>query len=307
MKTLRRFLSDYLQVRRALGYKLARAGNLLADFVVFVEQADSPVITTELALAWATQSVRGSPWWSGRRLGMVRSFAKYVQALDPRTQIPMLDLFPSKRPRRTPYIYSDADVRRLMDLAEAQLEPFKGTTYRTLLGLLASTGIRIGEAIALNQADLDVAQGVLLIRHAKFGKSRWVPLHPSTLTALVEYSHRRDRTFPRPLSPAFFVSLTGTRLHYPNVQVVFYRLVGTAGLAHRNLRRPRIHDLRHAFAVHTLLDWYRTGVDAEARLPWLSTYLGHVSPVHTYWYLTVTPELATLAHRRLEHFLETRS
>jgi integrase len=116
-----------------------------------------------------------------------------------------------------------------------------------------------------------------------------------------------EDTFPRPLSQAFFVSLTGTRLHYPNVQVVFYRLVGTAGLAHRNLRRPRIHDLRHAFAVHTLLDWYRTGVDAEARLPWLSTYLGHVSLVYTYWYLTVTPELATLAHRRLEHFLETRS
>jgi integrase/recombinase XerD len=306
MKSLRHLLGKYLQIRRALGYKLERQGRLLPEFVAFVQQARSPFITTELALAWATQSTGGTPWWSAARLGMVRGFAEYVRALDPRTEIPPADLLPNKRPRRAPYLYSDADVRRLMDAAQSSLARFKGPTCRSLLGLLASTGMRVGEAIALDQVDFDTAQGVLLIRHAKFGKSRQVPLHSSTCAALTEYACLRDRTFRRPRSQSFFVSRVGTRLHYKNVHAVFLRLVRTAGLADRRPRRPRIHDLRHSFAVQTLLDWYRAGVDVEARIPWLSTYLGHVNPANTYWYLTATPELVTLAHRRLEHFLEDR-
>jgi integrase len=304
MSDLRAVLDEYLQVRRALGYKLERAGRLLPDFVTFVHQARAPFITTALALAWATQSSRGAPWWAAERLGVVRGFAAYVRALDPRTEIPPVTLLPSKRPRGTPYLYSDADVRALMDAAHVSLAPFRAATYHTLLGLLATTGLRVGEALALDRADWDAADGVLRIRRAKFGKTRQVPLHPSTCAALTTYSRLRDHTVRRPRSPSFFVSSVGTRLHYRNVHFVFLRLVRTAGLTDRAPRRPRLHDLRHSFATHTLLDWYHAGVDVEARLPWLATYLGHVSPSSTYWYLTATPELLTVAHRRLEHFLE---
>ena len=304
MTGLRPLLRQYLQIRRALGYKLERAGRLLPDFVTFVSRARASFITTELAVAWATQPPRGAPWWAGERLSVVRGFARYVQALDPRTEIPSVTLLPSKRPRGTPYLYSDADVRAVMDAAQLALAPFMGVTYRTLLGLLSTTGLRVGEALALDQADCDFADGVLRIRHAKFGKLRQVPLHPSTGAALTAYACLRDRRFRRPRSPSFFVSGAGTRLHYTNVHVTFLRLLRTAGLTDRLPRRPRLHDLRHSFAMHTLLDWYHTGVDVEARLPWLSTYLGHVGPASTYWYLTATPELVTVAHRRLERFLE---
>jgi integrase len=234
----------------------------------------------------------------------VRGFATYVRALDPRTEVPPVTLLPSKRPRGTPYLYSDADVQALMNAAHAALGLFKGATYHTLLGLLATTGLRVGEALALDQADWDSADGVLRLRHAKFGKTRQVPLHASTSAALTAYSRLRDRTFRPPRSPSFFVSRAGTRLHYKNVHLAFLRLVRTAGLSDRRPRRPRLHDLRHSFATHTLLDWYHAGVDVEARLPWLSTYLGHVGPASTYWYLTATPELVTIAHRRLARFLE---
>lgn len=305
MTRLRHRLGQYLQVRRALGYKLERAGRLLPDFVTFVHQARAPFITSALALAWATQSPRGTPWWAACRLGLVRGFATYVRALDPRTEIPPATLLPTaKWPRGAPYLYSDADVRALMAAAPAALAPFKSATYGTLLGVLASTGMRVGEVIALDTGDFDAAAGVLHIRHAKFGKSRQVPLHPSTCAALTHYGRLRDRTFRRPRSPSFFVSRAGTRLHYKNVHTAFLRLVRTVGLADQRPRRPRLHDLRHSFVVHTLLDWYRAGVDVEARLPWLSTYLGHVGPATTYWYLTATPELVTLAHRRLERLLE---
>ena len=307
MTRLRHRLGQYLQVRRALGYKLERAGRLLPDFVTFVHQARAPFITSALALAWATQSPRGTPWWAACRLGLVRGFATYVRALDPRTEIPPATLLPTKWPRAAPYLYSDADVRALMEAAPAALARFKGGTYCALLGVLASTGMRVGEVIALDTGDFDAAAGVLRIRHAKFGKSRQVPLHPSTCAALTQYGRLRDRTFHRPRSPSFFVSRAGTRLHYKNVHAAFLRLVRTVGLADRRPRRPRLHDLRHSFVVHTLLDWYRAGVDVEARLPWLSTYLGHVGPATTYWYLTATPELVTLAHRRLERLLEDRS
>lgn len=307
MTGLGELLGQYLDVRRALGYKLERAGRLLPGFVAFVHQAGAPFITTDLALAWATHSPRGAPSWAAARLGVVRGFAEYVHAVDSRTEIPPATLLPHRHPRGTPYLYSDADVRRLMDAASASLAPFKGATYRTLLGVLASTGLRVGEALALDDSDGDLTTGVLRLRHAKFGKTRQVPLHPSTGAALTAYRRLRDRTFRHPRSPSFFVSRAGTRLHYKNVHVAFLRLVRAAGLADQRPRRPRLHDLRHSFTVHTLLDWYRAGIDAEAKLPWLSTYLGHVSPSSTYWYLTATPELVTVAHHRLERFLEDGS
>lgn len=308
MTDLRALLHEYLAVRRAVGYKLARPGRLLPDFIAFLERADAPCITTELALAWATrspQAPRGAPWWPAARLSAVRGFAAYVRARDPRTELPPRTLLPSKPPRRTPYLYTPADVQALM-AATHTLSPFKGATYETLLGLLASTGVRVGEALGLDQADWNAGAGTLRIRHAKFGKTRLVPLHPTTGAALTAYGRRRHRTFPRPRSHSLFVSRAGTRLHYKNVHFAFLALLRTAGLADRQ-PRPRLHDLRHSFATHTLLDWYRAGLDVDARLPWLATYLGHVSPSSTYWYLTATPALVTLAHQRLARVLEARS
>ena len=256
MIPLRSLLAQYLQVRRALGYTLERAGRLLPGFVTFVHQARAPFITTELALAWATHTPRSTPGWAAERLSLVRGFAAYVRARDPRTEIPPATLLPSTRPRGTPYLYADADVRALMDAALASLAPFKGATYRTLLGLLASTGIRVGEALALDHGDWDIAAGVLRIRHAKFGKARQVPLHPSTGAALTAYRCLRDRTFRSPRSPSFFVSRTGTRLLYKNVHAAFLRLVRTAGLGDRRPRRPRLHDLRHNAESGIMPSWW---------------------------------------------------
>jgi integrase len=192
-----------------------------------------------------------------------------------------------------------------MTAARTLASPLKAVTYETLVGLLATTGMRMGEAIRLDRADLDWNNGVLTVRSSKFGKSREVPLHPSTLGALRAYQRRCDQLCPRPKAPSFFISTTGTRLDQPTVGATFVMLARQAGLGPRSPRcRPRPHDLRHSFAVRTLLNWYRAGDNVESKLPLLSTYLGHVSPASTYWYLTAAPELLALASKRLEHALE---
>ncbi len=231
---------------------------------------------------------------------MVRAFARYVQTLDPRTEIPPYDVFSRSRHRPRPYIYADPEVVALTAAADRIQQPFRSQTYRTLIGLLASTGMRIGEAVALDKTDVDPEQQILTVRDGKFGKSREVPLHPTTCRALEDYARSRSRHFHRSTSSAFFLSLRGTRLIYNNVHLTFFRLVDRAGLADRKPRRPRIHDLRHTFAVRTLIDWYRAGLDVESRLPLLSTYLGHVGPSTTYWYLSAVPELTGVAAERLE-------
>lgn len=306
MSDLHRILRDYLALRRSLGFKLEREGALLPDFVAFLEKSGSPIITIPLALAWAKQPSDATPYWWATRLAMVRGLAGYVHTLDSGHEVPSRDLLPATRSRPLPYIYSEADVRALMDATHRVYrlrDPFRSHTYRTLIGLLASTGMRVGEAIDLDRTDLDPKEGILTVRDGKFGKSREVPLHPSTLDALQEYVRERNRRFSRPKSPAFFLSLAGTRLIYSNVHPTFLRLVKWAGLAERKPRRPRIHDLRHSFAVHTLADAYRAGLDVEGRVPVLSTYLGHVSPASTYWYLSAVPELLGVAALRLEKSL----
>jgi integrase len=303
MSGLHRILRDYLALRRSLGFKLEREGALLSDFVAFVEKSGSRVITVPLALAWAKQPSDATPYWWATRLAMVRGFARYARTLDSSHEVPPRDLLPATRSRPLPYIYSEIDVCALMDATHRvyrRRDPFRSHTYRTLIGLLACTGMRVGETIHLDRLDLDPNEGIITVRDGKFGKSREVPLHPSTLDALLEYARHRDRRFPHPKSSAFFLSLAGTRLIYKNVHLTFLRLVEWAGLAQRQPRRPRIHDLRHSFAVHTLADAYHAGLDVERQVPLLSTYLGHVSPSSTYWYLSAVPELLGAAARRLE-------
>jgi len=301
MSDLRAALDDYLAIRRALGFKLTRAGLLLADFVSHQEASGTDTITIDAALAWATLPPNGASEWWAQRLSVVRSFARHLHAIDPAHEVPPTDLLPGRSHRATPYLYSDADIAALMAAAREFRSPLRAATFETLVGLLAVSGLRIGEALRLDRDDVDLVHGVLAIRLSKFGKSREVPLHATTVEALAAYARERDRLCLRPVGPAFFVSTTGTRLLYCNAHLGWLDLVRRAGLQPRSATcRPRPHDLRHSFAVTTLLGWYRDGVDVAARMPMLSTYLGHVHPANTYWYLSAAPELLNLVVVRLE-------
>ena len=308
MSALRSHLEDYLALRRGLGFKLERAGQLLAGFVRDLEQAGAATVTTGDALAWATAPADADPSWWRARLAAVRPFARYLAPLVPGTQVPPRGLLPGPVSRRAvPYLYSPAEVAALMTAASGIRAPLRAATYQALIGLLAVTGMRAGEAISLDRGDLNAEQGLLTIRSGKSGKSRQLPLHPATVQALGSYTKLRDRSRPRPASPALFISLAGTRLIYKNVHRTFHQLTKTAGLQPRSPAcRPRIHDLRHAFAVTILTGWYRDGGDVAARLPLLSTWLGHADPAGTYWYLTGTPELLALAATRLDQQGEPR-
>jgi integrase len=302
MTSLHRAVDEYLTLRRTLGHKLEREGRELPRFATFLAARGSDHITTTLALQWATQPVVATPGYLAARLRMVRRFALHLSARDARTEVPAPELLSHRTQRATPYIYAAADVSRLLAATATLQSPVMGTTYRTLLGVLACTGMRVGEALALDDTDFDWRGRLLLVRHSKFGKSRYVPLHETAVARLQAYRGLRDRAVPA-RSPSFFLEHHGTRLVYANVAMTFLRLVRRAGLAHAQPRRPRIHDFRHTFAVQTLVRWYRAGVDVPAWLPRLSTYLGHVSPSSTYWYLTATPALMAYAEARRERTL----
>ena len=305
MSALSGSVADYLSVRRALGYKLFENGRQLPDFVAYLEAAGARTVTTELAVAWAIQPTGSTPVWWARRLAMVRGFARHLKGIDPDTEIPPLGLLPHRCRRVAPYLYSDADIAALMSAARALSSPQQAATYDTLIGFLAVTGMRSGEAVRLNRDHLDWDDGVLTVWNSKFQKSRALPLHPSTLEALARYAQARDKWCPHPKAPSFFLSTTGTRLNR-SVNTVFARLVHSAGLDQGPGRRPRPHDLRHSFAVRTLIGWYRAGVNVDAQMPLLSTWLGHSNPENTFWYLSAVPELLFLAAERLERAEERR-
>lgn len=305
MSALRAAAEDYLQMRRALGYKLESQGQLLASFVSYLERAQAVTVTIELAVAWATEPAGTDPVWWSKRLSVVRAFARHLQTLDPACEVPPAGLLPYRVRRATPYLYTPGEIAALMRAAGELSLPLQAATYQTLLGLLAVSGLRVGEAIRLDRDKVDFRDGIVRIINSKFNKSREVPLDVSAMRALDAYSQRRQQLSPRAGCEAFFVSTAGTRLHAANVRRVFTRLVQIAGLKPRAARcRPRIHDLRHGFAVSVLLDWHRAGVDVQARLPWLSTYMGHVEPSSTFHYLSAAPELLELVAGRLEQTIE---
>jgi integrase len=302
---LRDALADYLALRRALGYRLARPEKLLGQFLDYLDQLDESIITVAAALDWAQLPVGAHSNWWAYRLSAVRGFAVYLHALDPVHEVPATDLLPQQPCRARPYLYSQDDVVALLAATATLRTPLRRATFATLIGLLAVTGMRVGEAITLDRDDLDLAAGRLLVRHAKFGKTRELVLHPSTVDALHRYLRLRDRLAPGPGTAAMFVSTAGTRLLYCNIHWAFHRLIRHAGLTPGSGScRPRIHDLRHSFAVHAMLQAYAAG---QARLALLSTYLGHVHPDSTYWYLSASPELMSVAGQRLETHLAGRS
>jgi integrase len=302
MSKLRQALADYLTMRRALGYKMDKAERLLGQFVAFAEDRGETHVRTETALAWATQPAGAAAIWTSRRLAEVRLFARHLRALDAVTEVPPDDLLPARGRRATPYLYTPQEVAALMRATAILRGSHVQATYRTLIGLLAATGMRVGEAIGLDRDDFDAGCGMVTIRHGKFGKSRALPLYPTTVAALEDYLRRDDRPRERN-TPTLLISSRGKRLRYGTVQPIFQKLLHHCGIAPRSATcRPRIHDLRHSFAVSTIVDDYRSG-DPGSRLAILSTYLGHADPGDTYWYLSAAPELLILAGERLERHL----
>lgn len=303
MMSLRPAVGDYLAMRRALGFKLSREETLLPRFADFIADRGERHVSIDAAVAWATLPAGSAAWWA-TRLQMARGFAAYMNSIDPVNEIPALDLLPRPPHRATPYLYSQEQIDALIAAAGTLRTPLRVATMQTLLGLLAVTGMRISEVVGLDHEDFDTANGFLLVRGAKFGKSRELALHPTTVTALRRYLRRADRPPPSPGTTALLVTAVGTRLSTKDVQRTFASLRHRAGIEARSAScRPRVHDLRHSFAVATVLDAYRADEDVGPRLALLSTYLGHINPAATYWYLSAAPELMHLAADRLERHL----
>jgi integrase/recombinase XerD len=302
MSALASHLEDYLALRRGLGHQLADSARLLPSFVEHLDAIGASTITVEVALAWVQRpdADPSSSIWL-RRMTAVRGFARHLSGIDPATEIPPLGLVTFRRRWRAPFIYSDAQVVALMEgVPRLVPTPLRKATFQTMIGLLAATGMRVGEAIALRRADIDWDAGIVTVRAAKFNKSRELPLDPTTVDALRTYAALRDEVVAEPSSPTFFVSRKGTAVIYTDFSVTFRELVRATGVGTGSVALPRIHDLRHSFAVKTLIRWYREGADVGVLLPRLSTYLGHLTPGHTYWYLSAAPELLQLAGARLE-------
>ncbi len=304
MTPLDQALKDYIAIRRGLGFQLRLPASSLRNFVAFLQAEGASYITTELALRWATQPMEAQPFTWAWRLSMVRRFATWYSATEPRTEIPPAGILAHRYLRKTPHIYKDDEIERLLRGAQ-QLPSSKGlraSTFTTVFGLLAVAGMRINEALSLDRQDVDLEHGILHVRRTKFGKSRYVPVHPSTVDALKKYAEARQRIFPTPSTPAFFISERGSRVTEWAARYTFAKLSQRLGLrisAKGHGRGPRLHDMRHRFAARTLIHWYRAGLDVERELPKLATYLGHVHVNETYWYLEAVPELLQLATDRL--------
>jgi integrase len=300
MTALGEAMQRYLRMRRGFGYRYDKEERSLKDFVAFMEAAQATVITRQLAMAWILQAQR--PSWP-RRLSAVRGFARHLASLEPGTQTPPAGIFPSPR-RPRPYIYTEVEIERLLEttLSWGLAKGVNRWTYHCLFGLLAATGMRVGEAMSLGRADVDFDAGILTLRATKGGRERLVPLHPTATQALADYAGRRDTCPACRKSPWFFVLRQGKRLRHQYVHRVFTAVLRRNGLRdpEPHTPGPRLHDLRHSFAVNTLVRWYRAGEDVERLLPTLTTYLGHSKTRDTYWYLSACPELMGQAVARLE-------
>jgi integrase len=306
MINLRDALTQYVELRRALGTKLQEPAITLGRFLDFLESEKAEFITSELALRWAMQpqGVQRATW--ARRLGMVRGFATWFNTIDERTEVPPRRLLAARRRRNKPHIFTEQEIGHLMTQSGQLDSPsgLRALTYTTLIGLLTATGLRPGEALALDRSDVDLENGILSIRQSKFGKSRFVPVTESTRAALADYAKQRDKLCSRPRTEAFLVSERGARLQGYTARRTFATISCTVGLrpatgSRRVGRGPRLQDFRHCFATRKLVEWYRAGLDVGRELPKLATYLGHVDVAHTYWYLEAVPELLELATERL--------
>lgn len=293
MSDLGPLIADYLIVRRSLGFTLEKNERFLTQFHQYLQHNSLSVVTTQVMVDWAALP-DASPAWHSARLNVLRVFARWAHVFDPTIDVPPVGLLPKHAQRRIAFVYSPDEIVALMEVTSTMSSPLLAATYRTLIGLLAATGMRVGEVIHLDRSDL--SDGVVTIRDTKFGKTRLVPLHPTTIQALADYARLRENALGDVATDAFFVSTAGTRLIYRNVHFFFHQLIARAGILPRSSQcHPRPHDLRHTFAINTMLDAYRRGDNAAEVLPILSTYLGHASPASTYWYLQADPTLLAAA------------
>jgi integrase/recombinase XerD len=306
MTVLEDQLAEYLRVRRQLGFKLKLDGYLLADFVAFLEMTGAERITNDLSVMWACRP-GASARYHMERLSMVRGFARYLATIDPASEIPPADLLHARQIRNPPYLYSGREIGELIAAAAALTPALRGATYRTVIGVMAASGLRIGETLALDRGDVDLELGVLHIRDGKGRRHRDVPVHDTTAEVLRDYARLRDRACPRPKTLAFFISAIGARITAGRFHKTLRKLIAQVDPQpgrERAHRRP--HDLRHTFAVGTLLGWHHARIDIDRTMPLLSTYLGHSNPSSSYWYLQASPELMALVANRIENALGGR-
>ena len=303
MKNLSQALNDYLSLRSGLGFKMKHARRDLPKLVSFLNRQRVRSISTRLAVQWAVEPQTAKKGYWAQRLSMARGFAKYLSGIDPRTEIPPAGILPYGNRRRKPHIYKSAEIRQLLQAARATglAGRIRPQTYATLFGLLSVTGLRLSEALNLDDGDVDLNEGLLTIRESKWRKSRLVPIHATTVQKLALYRRERDRLQPKRAIPAFFVLNNGHRPKVITAEKEFLRIARRIDLrGPAGTKGPYLHDFRHSFAVKTLLGWYRSGTDVERHLPELSTYLGHSRVAYTYWYLSAEPELLQLAATRLD-------
>ena len=299
-------VEDYLYARRQLGFKLKSQGTQLLAFARFAENGSHQgPVTLELALRWARDSNSAKPITAAKRIEVLRPFIRYLQQFDPATQVPSPQLLGSTHRRPAPHIYSDEEIEALL-AAAGQLRPSGGlrpATYETLFGLLAATGMRISEALRLERADVLLEHGMLVVRQSKYRKSRLVPLHATTITALRCYARQRDKFLPVAMDNNFFLSPWGRALKIWNAEETFCNLRRQLGwIARGDYPEPRIHDLRHTFITNCLLRWYRHKINVDNAIVSLSTYVGHVRVTDTYWYVSTVPELMASVSERFERY-----
>lgn len=300
MTGLRGQVRDYLALRRAMGFKMEKHGLLLDSLACHLEAAGVATVTVHAAVEWAMLPAGVQPNRWKQRLDAARGFARYLAASDPAAEIPPMGMLAARPRRHQPYIFTGQEIAMLLKEAGRHRWHLPAVTYPALFGLIAATGCRLGEAVGLDDSDVDLEEAMITIRNAKYGKSRRIPVDATVTAALRDYRDRRRALRPAPKAPALFLSAYGTRLITAHAQAEFRRIIAATGIGAGAVNPPRIHDLRHSKAVRTLAGWYRDGGDVAARMPLLSAYLGHVSPVSTYWYLHSVPELLELAAQRLE-------
>lgn len=307
-------IDDYIAERRRLGFQLRSRGTFLAGFARFVaEKHHQGPLTVELMTEWVRQGKngRGSPATWVVRLAKLRHFVRYLNQFEPETELPDELIFGPEPGRVAPHIYYEKEIVELLTAAR-QLGPqgsLRPATFETLFGLMASTGLRVSEAIHLRDTDVDLKRGMLTIRQTKFAKSRQLPVHPSTVEALARYRRQRARHVPLTVDIPFLIGSRGKRLGEPlgerQAHRVFNALRDNLGWVNRGAHAaPRLHDLRHTFAVRRLMLWHAEGTDVDQMMLALSTYLGHAEIFYTYWYLTAVPELMALAGGKFERFVD---
>lgn len=301
MTSLSTLLSEYLDHRRRFGADMASVGKVLKPFVAFADAEGVERVTTDLFLRWKAAFGSAGPNTWATRLGAVRSFATWLQGIDGQHEIPPKGLVRKCRTRPRPYIYSEAEIGQIVSAAAAlhSRSGLRGATCSTLFGLMAVTGLRIREALGLDDRDLNARDATLAVRCGKNGRSRVIPVTRCVVAKLQEYQGFRDRAVVHAGSGALFRADSGRRASVRTAQGNFREVVQSIGL--RPLppdRGPRIHDLRHAMASRTILDWFRQGRDVDAEMYKLSAYLGHAGPSYTYYYIEAVPELLALASER---------